>query len=164
MAWSTPRTWVAGETVTAALMNTHVRDNFDAIGGAWTSYAGSIVLAQGASTNIAKTVNYAKYLSIGKLVICQIKLSATAAGTAGSPITASLPVTAAGGASFLAVGSGFFTDASVGEYRCVAYLNSSTVVALARGDSSLAGGIGVNPNIAVASGDVFVASIMYEAA
>ena len=27
MAYTTPRTWVTGETVTAALMNTHVRDN-----------------------------------------------------------------------------------------------------------------------------------------
>jgi hypothetical protein len=27
MAWTTPRTWVSGEIVTAALMNTHVRDN-----------------------------------------------------------------------------------------------------------------------------------------
>jgi hypothetical protein len=27
MAWTAPRTWVAGETVSAALMNTHVRDN-----------------------------------------------------------------------------------------------------------------------------------------
>lgn len=29
MAWTTPRTWVAGELVTAALMNTHVKDNLD---------------------------------------------------------------------------------------------------------------------------------------
>lgn len=27
MAWTTPRTWVAGEVVTAAIMNQHVRDN-----------------------------------------------------------------------------------------------------------------------------------------
>lgn len=27
MAWTTPRTWVASEVVTAAIMNTHVRDN-----------------------------------------------------------------------------------------------------------------------------------------
>lgn len=27
--WTTPRTWVAGELVTAALMNTHIRDNMD---------------------------------------------------------------------------------------------------------------------------------------
>ena len=31
MAYTTPRTWTAGETVTAALMNTHVRDNLAAI-------------------------------------------------------------------------------------------------------------------------------------
>ena len=29
MVWTTPRTWVTAEMVTAALMNTHVRDNLD---------------------------------------------------------------------------------------------------------------------------------------
>lgn len=32
MAWTTPRTWVVGEIVTAALLNTHLRDNLNAIG------------------------------------------------------------------------------------------------------------------------------------
>ncbi len=32
MAWTSPRTWNAGETVTAALMNTHVRDNLNWLG------------------------------------------------------------------------------------------------------------------------------------
>lgn len=32
MAWTTPRTWVAGEIPTAAIFNTHVRDNLNAIG------------------------------------------------------------------------------------------------------------------------------------
>jgi hypothetical protein len=27
MAWTTPRTWVGGELVTAAIFNTHIRDN-----------------------------------------------------------------------------------------------------------------------------------------
>lgn len=31
MAWTAPRTWVAGETVTAALLNTHVRDDLNAL-------------------------------------------------------------------------------------------------------------------------------------
>jgi hypothetical protein len=31
MAWTTPRTWVAGELVTSTIMNTHVRDNLNAI-------------------------------------------------------------------------------------------------------------------------------------
>lgn len=29
MAWTTPRTWVDGETVSQSEMNTHVRDNLD---------------------------------------------------------------------------------------------------------------------------------------
>ena len=33
MAWTQPRTWVAGELVTAAIMNTHVRDQLLAIAG-----------------------------------------------------------------------------------------------------------------------------------
>lgn len=32
MAWTTPRTWTDGELVTAAIMNPHVRDNFNALG------------------------------------------------------------------------------------------------------------------------------------
>lgn len=31
MAWTVPRTWVAGEVVTDAIMNAHVRDNFRAL-------------------------------------------------------------------------------------------------------------------------------------
>lgn len=31
MAYTSPRTWVAGETVTAALLNTHLRDNLIAL-------------------------------------------------------------------------------------------------------------------------------------
>jgi len=31
MAWTTARTWVAGELVTASMMNTHVRDNLNAL-------------------------------------------------------------------------------------------------------------------------------------
>jgi hypothetical protein len=31
MTWTTPRTWTAGEKVTAALLNTHLKDNLDAL-------------------------------------------------------------------------------------------------------------------------------------
>src|SRR5688572_10563024 len=33
MAWSAPKTWSVGEVVTAAMMNTHVRDNLDYLKG-----------------------------------------------------------------------------------------------------------------------------------
>lgn len=38
MAWTTPRTWVAGELVTASIMNTHVRDNENALLGPFQLY------------------------------------------------------------------------------------------------------------------------------
>lgn len=31
MSWVTPRTWIAGEVLTAALLNTHLRDNLNAL-------------------------------------------------------------------------------------------------------------------------------------
>lgn len=37
MAWSTPRTWVNDDLVTATMMNAHVRDQFDALAD-WTTY------------------------------------------------------------------------------------------------------------------------------
>ena len=46
MAWTTPRTWSPGETVTAALMNAQIRDNSNVVatafvkGGAWVSATG----------------------------------------------------------------------------------------------------------------------------
>jgi hypothetical protein len=33
MGWTSPRTWVAGEKPSAATMNAHIRDNFNAING-----------------------------------------------------------------------------------------------------------------------------------
>ena len=37
MAWTTPRTWAASETVTASMMNQHVRDNLITVGTrVWT--------------------------------------------------------------------------------------------------------------------------------
>lgn len=38
MAWNTPTTQSAGGTVTAAIWNAQVRDNFKALGDAWVSY------------------------------------------------------------------------------------------------------------------------------
>lgn len=45
---TTPRTWAAAETVTAALMNTHVRD---AMNGLFTAYTSYVPVWTGASTN-----------------------------------------------------------------------------------------------------------------
>ncbi len=50
MAWTAPRTWVTGETVTAALMNAHVRDNLLETSAATATTAGDIVYADAANS------------------------------------------------------------------------------------------------------------------
>lgn len=49
MAWSSPRTWVALEVLTAALLNTHLRDNLLEAAPAKVTTAGDLVYATGAN-------------------------------------------------------------------------------------------------------------------
>tara|TARA_Y100000310_G_scaffold143172_1_gene142591 strand:+ start:187 stop:810 length:624 start_codon:yes stop_codon:yes gene_type:complete len=49
MAWTAPRTWSAGEVVTAALLNTHIRDNQLVTGAAKVTTAGDITYATAAN-------------------------------------------------------------------------------------------------------------------
>lgn len=53
MAWTAPRTWVTSEVVTAAVMNTHVRDNLVETATAKVTTAGDLVYASG-STALAR--------------------------------------------------------------------------------------------------------------
>jgi hypothetical protein len=49
MAWTAPRTWVSGETLTAALLNTHLRDNLLETAPAKVTTAGDLTYATGAN-------------------------------------------------------------------------------------------------------------------
>jgi len=50
MAWTTPRTWVAAEVPTAAILNTHIRDNLAATEAGVATTAGDLVYASAANT------------------------------------------------------------------------------------------------------------------
>lgn len=50
MAWTAPRTWVTSETVTAGIMNTHVRDNLLETAAATAAAAGDLVYADAANS------------------------------------------------------------------------------------------------------------------
>lgn len=77
MAWTAPRTWVASEVVTKALMDTHVRDNLNALHDgslALSSQANGDWLQASSATAIARVLPYTPYVSI----------STTAVGNVGS--------------------------------------------------------------------------------
>lgn len=92
MAWSSPRTWVAGETLTASLLNTQVRDNFLQYGsGTWSAFATGITAATGSfgSANAS-----GRYVKISKTMHFVIVANIVTVGTAAGEVRLDLPASA----------------------------------------------------------------------
>jgi hypothetical protein len=119
---------------------------------------------QGASLNIARTIEYAKYIRLGDLVIASFHLTMTAAGTAGSAAVVYLPVPMVN-TNALGTNAGWVYDA-VGAYRYTGSWFASGVdkVLMVVAPGPPPGGYGVTPNKALANGDVLRGTIVYEAA
>lgn len=114
---------------------------------------------------VTKTVTYASYIRIGRMIIGNIRLDVTGSGSAANAITISTPVTAS--SSTVVVGSGYFFDASVGAYSgSCALLTTSTfgIYATVTGGLNPLGATGAASAVALASGDILNISFSYEAA
>ena len=66
MAWTSPRTYVAGEVITASILNTDHRDNLKAIGDPWTAYTPTWT---GTGFAIGNGTITGAWLSAGKLTL-----------------------------------------------------------------------------------------------
>ena len=126
MAWTTPRTWVAGETVTAALLNTHLRDNLNAL-TTLTSFTPTW-----GNTGTANTLGNGTlsggYITANDLVFFQILLawgSTTASGSGNWTFT--VPITSTSFGAHLAEVLYFDSSASA-NYRGVGINVSTTVI------------------------------------
>ena len=96
MGWTAPRTWAAAETVTASIMNQHVRDNFKTLADPWVTYTpawtasgtapaiGNGTIVGASITTGPKTIDFRILITMG---------STTTYGT--GTYRFSLPVTAA---------------------------------------------------------------------
>lgn len=127
---------------------------------AWATWTAQF--DQGATTNIAHTVAYAKVLREGRKVTITWQVSFTASGSASSSIVVNLPYTAADTQGVQ--GHAHFLDSSSStRYVLAAYPSSTTQVIFVH-DTSGASGFGAAPNIAIASGDELGGSITYESA
>src|SRR5437867_1425284 len=104
MAWTAPATWTVGQLVTAATMNTHVRDNLNYLKG----QAGAITLDDAltiGATGTAKALSLFGNADSG--ANGPLTLKNTSAGTIGTALT--LDATGASGGrkySFLSSASG----------------------------------------------------------
>ncbi len=145
-----------GIPLTASALN-------DATPTNWTAFTPTFSQSV-AGTAIGKTVTRAKYTQMGKIVIAQVLLQATGAGSAGNAIEVGLPVAAASANAYAVFGSALFNDANTSTaYSLVPY---PITVNLARfmGDTTGGGNFGAVPAVTVAVGDYISYSIMYEAA
>lgn len=126
--------------------------------GPWTAFTPTFTQ----SVTITKTVLTATYMQIGKLVICQVAMNATSAGTATNAVRVGLPIAAR--ASNAVFGVGQLYDASTTtRYICGMFGMSATEVAF--GINGVSSDVwGNSPNLAIASGDQMNYTVTYEAA
>lgn len=126
----------------------------------WTTYTPTLTQ----SGAVTKTVTYARYLRVGRMITVEVLLVATGAGTGANRITVSLPVTAAQGGDMVA-GSGYVFDASAATvYAGPATLFSTTSAAIYLG-SGVANHLGAaGMTAALANTDNVSVSLTYEAA
>lgn len=163
MAWSTPRTWVAGDVLTAGQLNQELRDNLTAAHAlgvdGWTSWTPTLVQ----SGAVTKTVRYAKYTRVGRLVIASWDLGVTGPGTAANVIYVGVPVTAAY-AAFQMVGSAHLVAGGI-NYPANACLPTTTTVAMLPCSTDQTGLLGAAVFTgALANTHTITGTIMYEAA
>jgi hypothetical protein len=92
LAYTTPRTWVAGEYPTAAQFNANIRDNLNAAFplavGAWTAFTPTVKL--GATT--VSIANDSRYQRVGRLVVATFVWRFTNLNGGTGTLTATLPV------------------------------------------------------------------------
>ena len=161
MAWINPTTVATGDVLTAAKWNQDVVANWTEFGGGWTSYTPTF--AQGVSTNINKTLNYAKFLKIGRLVMGQVSLTSSGAGTSGSAVTLTLPATAA--TSGIIIGTGVYLRPATANYHASVWANTTTTLAMVTAFAAPSNAYyGASPAVAVAGSDEMRVTFMYEAA
>ncbi|MFE9098483.1 hypothetical protein [Streptomyces sp. NPDC007264] len=92
-----PRTWVVGETVTAALMNQEIRDQWNTVLGAWTAYTPAWTAV---TTNpvLGNGTLVGQYMKIGRTCHLIITLTTGSTTTYGTGFwRLSLPFQAASG-------------------------------------------------------------------
>lgn len=128
------------------------------IGAAWETWSPQVTQNVG----VAGTVSLARYTRIQKLVIATFAISFTGGGTAGTAVVITLPITA--NSTVNDQGSGFIYDTSAATMYSGTFVHNTTTSAVFVGDWAGNGLWGNVPNIALANGDLWRGTMIYEAA
>lgn len=120
---------------------------------------------QGAFTNIAKTVSWARYKRSDGWVSGNVRLAFTGTGGPGTAVSVTAPIAGVNvDTSHNPIGIGLFNDASVQQYGVSTNIMSGTKFQFTLTDAAATGFYGQSPSTAIASGDGVKFSFAYEMA
>jgi hypothetical protein len=161
----TPRTWVVGEVVSAAVMNQEVRDQLNSFFGAWTPYSPTWT---GATTNpvLGNGSLVGRYMKVGRSVLCEILLTTGSTTTYGSgAYTFGLPAAAAA-SGLETLGTARLSAGSTYIGQCVAGSGASGASATfpAAATPATAANMNATTPATLAAGHILRLSLFYEAA
>lgn len=167
-----PRTWLVGEIVTASLLNTEIRDQFNSFFGAWSTWTPTWLAEGGAAPTLGNGTIAGRYMKVGRTVdwVMQLTWGATTAagGGAGSENwMLGLPALPATGFSYRIASFDAFDNSSSLHYsaRGVYNTGSGGVVKTLVSDRADASGIWDSTlPFVFAAGDILYGSGRYEAA
>lgn len=126
---------------------------------AWTSY--TPVITQSNTPTIS--VEFAQWMKIGRLLVVQLSVSITSAGTAANAVLCTFPSAAGSIASFRRVGGGAIFDGSASTwYEGMALWNNATTFKIQAHNTAAATPLGAGGGFtaALASGDLVCAELM----
>ncbi len=133
--------------------------------GRWVTIVPSLYQAAA----VAATVNYARAFVENRKATVMVRLTATAAGTAGNNIYILLPATlipASGILTTQPLGTAFYLDTGAAHYQGIAAyiadVGGLPAIAMFNDTTTDGNVIGVNPAVTVASGDVFSLDVTFE--
>lgn len=86
---TTPRTWVTGEFVTAAMLNTEIRDALTGVQSVWTAYTPTI---GGVGWALGDATVDCAFQRFGKLIAFRISITMGSTTTYAGQLSLSLPV------------------------------------------------------------------------
>lgn len=129
MAWTTPRTWVTSEVVTASVMNTHVRDNLNETAPANASASGGFIFATALNTvatraiasdsvSTSQTTTSTSYTNLATTGPSVTITTGTAVVVA---LNALMSNNSAGQTSYMSVDTSGATTLAASDAYCVAY-------------------------------------------
>ena len=164
MAWTTPRTWVAGELVTAAMMNAHVRDNLNALHqmGTWVPIIGGA----GGQTGQTYATQNGTYIRVGDLVVAHANVALSVKGTiTGSAYIRGLPFTCASGAASAEgiVIVGFFASLAANFTWIGGHVIDATTDAILYGLKAAAASVAAVDQADIGNASQFVVTAAYRA-